>query len=100
MSAITLADIARDGAVRIEHDAARGAAEGSGFTVTVLLRNRRLIGTCGSDGAELDGLIGSVAGWMAREQVADGRYFLNLGPLEIMGLRGEIVERIAAQAWS
>lgn len=100
MSAITLADIARDGAVRIEHDAARGAADGAGFTITVSHRNRRLIGTCVSDGAELDGLIGSVAGWMAREQVAEGRYCLNLGPLEIMGLRGQILERIATQAWS
>lgn len=100
MSALTLADIARDGAVRIEHDAARGAAEGSGYTVTVCHGSRQLIGTCVADGAELDGLLGSVAGWMAREQVAGGRYCLDLGPLEIMGLRGRLVERIAAQDWS
>lgn len=97
---ISMADIARRGAVRIEHDASRGADAGSGFTIALTHGQTLLIGTCVGSGEELDALLGSVAGWTARDHVARGTYWLELSPLEIMGLRGEIVERVARQDWS
>jgi hypothetical protein len=99
MSAPSLGEIAARGAVRIEHDAATGSVSGSGFSISVIHGYRQLIGTT-SDAAELDDVVGSVAGWMAREQVAHGRYCLDLTPLEIMGLRGTLLDRIDSQDWS
>ncbi len=97
---VSLTAIAERGRVQIEHDAARGAPDGAGYAISVTLGKRLLIGTCVGSLQELAEQIGGVAGDVIHARAGQGVYLSTLTPLEVLGLRGEIVSRIERQDWS
>jgi hypothetical protein len=97
---ITLTDIAERGRVEIEHDAARGVPNPTGYAIRVLLGDRPLIRTELGTTEDLEEQLGVIAAVDARERVERGRYLWTFSPLEVMGLRGLILDRIINQDWS
>lgn len=90
-----LRDIALRGNVRIKSHHATG--EDEGWTIEVFYKDTLLIGTCVLD---LHGAIGDVGAIQMQRKVDNGSYIVDLTPMEVMGIRGRIRERIKHQEWS
>lgn len=100
MMQFTMEHIARSGSVAFAHDRSRCLHDSNAFEVTVKdERGDLLIGTYVHDD-EMNELVGPVMADRLRESVSRGTYITKLNPVEVLGLRGTLVERIEAGDWS
>ena len=97
--AITLEIIAQAGVVRIENNRCR-SGDGSVWTVQVYGKDGALLIGTSVPSDELPELVGPVAAASFTDVVSGGAYVFALRRLEVMGLRGTLVERIARNEWS
>lgn len=78
-----------------------GCQHGSdGYDVTVKgPKGELLIGTT-VDGTEMPDLVGPVLAGALKQHVEQGNYVCRLNPVEVLGIRGSLAERIAKNDWS
>lgn len=97
---LQIAQIATTGRIQIDHDLGRMVHDSNAYTVEVWdHRGELVIGTIAHDD-EMNALVGEVMATTLRRRVAGGGYCHTLTPIEAMGLRGSLVDRIEARDWS
>lgn len=92
--------IALTGSLVVLHDRWRGLCDTDNYAITIKdADGKLLIGTSVHDD-EMDATVGPMMAATLRDRVFCGSYVIRFSPLEIMGLRGTLAERIATGDWS